>query len=796
MKMRIVMSGVLLAALFVTGPATAQPVAERSGPDLRLLFLGDRGHHQPAQRFAQLYPVLRERRINLVYTEDVNELQAERLNQFHGLILYANIDELAPRHAQALLAYVAAGHAFVPLHCASYCFRNQDAVVDLIGAQFQRHGTGVFRVRPSDEARTHPVMQQYDGFESWDETYVHTRHNPKDRIVLEYRDEGGRPEPWTWVRTHGQGRVFYTAWGHDERTWSHPGFQNLIERGIRWACGDNVARTPPYSDRPALTSLPADAPPFQYVEADVPFYPPGQRWGTVDTGKRRMQLPVSPSESLQHMVTPAGFRVELFASEPMLGGKPLTMSWDERGRLWVCEAIDYPNELHSPGAGRDRIRILEDSDGDGRADTSTVFAERLSIPTAITFYRSGAIVQDGRETVYLRDQDGDGRADLRKVLITGWALGDTHGGVSNFQYGLDNWFYAMQGYNASEPVYDDGRRKAVGFRMGFFRFRMEGEGEQAVVKDLEFLRSTNNNTWGLGISEAGLIFGSTANNNPSEFLPIPNRYYEAVRGWSSSVLTGIADSNQFEPLDPSRVRQVDQHGGFTAAAGHALYTARRYPREYWNRTAFVTEPTGHLIATFVLRPDGAGFRSKNSWNLLASNDEWTAPIMAEVGPDGNVWFIDWYNYIVQHNPTPAGYKTGRGNAYESELRDKKHGRIYRVVWTGPDAAADPRVSPYQLDRANPAELVRLLSSDNFFWRRQAQRLLVEQQATGAVDSLIELAGDSSIDAVGLNPGVIHALWTLAGLRQLESPLPAVRDVVRRNLKHGSAAVRRNAVLVL
>ena len=110
------------------------------------------------------------------------------------------------------------------------------------------------------------------------------------------------------------------------------------------------------------------------------------------------------------------------------------------------------------GQGRDRIRICEDTDGDGRADKFTVFAEKLSIPTAIAFYRGGALVQDGGETIYLKDTDGDDMADLRKTLVTGWGMRDTHGEVSNFRYGLDNWYYAMQGYNDSPPVLTDGRQ--------------------------------------------------------------------------------------------------------------------------------------------------------------------------------------------------------------------------------------------------------------------------------------------------------------------------------------------------
>ncbi len=388
-----------------------------------------------------------------------------------------------------------------------------------------------------------------------------------------------------------------------------------------------------------------------------------------------MQKPLSPAESLKHLVVPQGFHVELFASEPDLGGKPIAMNWDERGRLWVAETYDYPNELQPPGEGRDRIRICEDTDDDGRADKFTVFAEQLSIPTAITFHRGGAIIQDSTRTLYLKDTDGDDVADEQRVLFTNWNQGDTHGGVSNFQYGLDNWVWAMQGYNDSKPRYDlaHGGQQHRGFRNGFFRFRPDGS-------DIEFIRSTNNNTWGLGISEEGLVFGSTANRNPSVFMPIANRYYERVRGWAASLQLGtIADTHLFAPIT-DRVRQVDHHGGYTAGAGHALYTARSYPEPYWNRTAFVAGPTGHLVGTFVLSPDGSGFRATSPCNLLASDDEWTAPILAEVGPDGSVWVIDWYNYIVQHNPTPQGFQTGKGNAYETDLRDKKHGRIYRVVY--------------------------------------------------------------------------------------------------------------------
>ena len=759
------------------------------GRDLQVLFLGDNGPHQPSKRFAVFQPALAERGIALTYTEDVSKLELENLKRFDALVLYANIDRIDPQHADALLRYVEEGGGFVPLHCATFCFRNSREMVALMGAQFQRHGTGVFRTQIAE--RDHPVMNGFNGFESWDETYVHHMHNEKDRTVLAYRVDSEGREPWTWVRTQGNGRVFYTAWGHDLRTWRNPGFHNLVERGIRWAAKDDPGQVPEFQGAgaarfpvPEMTPLPSDAKPLEYVDVgrQIPNYPQAERWGVQDEPLSQMQKPLSPEESMKHMVVPQGFHVELFAAEPDIGGKPICMAWDERGRLWVAESYDYPNELQPPGKGRDRIRILEDSDGDGRADKFTVFAEDLSIPTSMTFHRGGAIVQNGGQTLYLKDLDGDDQADQRDVLFTGWGIVDTHGGVSNFRYGLDNWIWAMQGYNESRPVVR-GEPLEYSFRQGFFRFRPDGS-------EIEFLRSTNNNTWGLGLSEEGLVFGSTANRNPSVFMPIANRYYERVAGWTRSLTLGsIADTHLFRPIT-DRVRQVDQHGGYTAGAGHALYTARAYPQEYWNRTAFVNGPTGHLVGVFVLARDGAGYTSSNPFNLLASNDEWTAPIMAEVGPDGHVWVIDWYNFIVQHNPTPKGFTTGKGMAYETSLRDKKHGRIYRVVY------GDEKPTPFSLADASPDELVDALSHPTMLWRSHAQRLLVERGKDDVVRRLVEVAGDDSVDEIGLNVGVIHALWTLHGLGHLDGRNDEATAAALAALQHKSPGVRRNAIQVM
>jgi putative membrane-bound dehydrogenase-like protein len=763
--------GFVLTAIGV-GPASAA-----ESPRVKILFLGDNGHHTPAQRFAQLAPVMKERGIDLTYTDKMSDVNSSTLGAYDGLMIYSNETKISPEQEKAMVDYVTAGHGLIPIHCASACFNSSAKYVAMVGAIFKSHKTGTFTTQIVDPA--HPIMAGFKGFETWDETYVHDKV-AKDIHLLQTRKEGNRDEPWTWVRTQGKGRVFYTAYGHDERTWGNAGFVDLIERGTRWTTRRDALAA---LDHPKMVGPSADVKPFEYVTADgIPFYDPTGRGPKAGGGKwNQMQKPLDPAESVKHMQLPEGFEAKLFVSEPDVI-KPITMAWDERGRLWVVESVDYPNRVTEPGKGSDRIKICEDTDGDGKADKFTIFAEGLNIPFSITFWNGGIIVPERKSTWFLKDTDGDGKADVKKELFTGWYPRglDTHAGPSNLRYGLDNWIWGMVGYGSFAGEVGG---KPLRFSQGFYRFKPDGS-------EMEFVRSTSNNTWGIGFSDEGIVFGSTANGCPSVYMPIANRYYESVRGWAPEVLRMISDGYKFNSIT-EKVRQVDWHGGYTAAAGHALYTARAYPKEYWNRTAFVAEPTGHIVGAFILDREGADFKSHNSFNLLASNDEWCAPIMAEVGPDGFVWVIDWYNYIVQHNPTPTGYKTGEGGAYVTPRRDKEHGRIYRITYSGAKT-----YKPIDLSKATPQELVSTLANDNQFWRKHAQRLLVERQNKDVTADLIKLVNDQSVDEIGLNVGAIHALWTLHGLKALDGSDPAALAAAVAALKHSSAGVRRNAVQVL
>ena len=283
--------------------------------------------------------------------------------------------------------------------------------------------------------------------------------------------------------------------------------------------------------------------------------------------------------------------------------------------------------------------IGEDVDGDGKADKFTIFADKLNIPTSIVFANGGLVVSMAPYFLFLKDTDGDDRADVREIIMKGWDKNDTHFGPSNLQYGFNNKIWGVVG-SGFTGLSKDG--KEYNFRTGVYNLNPDGTG-------LNFLGNTSNNTWGLGITEENNVFISTANNTHSAYYSMPasllQRNLLGSKIQSVQKIDGHYDSDSLTP----NLRQVDVVGGFTSAAGHHFYTARDFPKSYWNRIAFVCEPTVRLIHNAIISPNGSGFSENDGWNLLASSDEWVGPVQAEVGPDGAVWVADWYNFIIQHN---------------------------------------------------------------------------------------------------------------------------------------------------
>lgn len=735
---------------------------------LEILFLGHTtNRHHNSERLADIF--LKEYfkdGINITFTMSPDDLNEENLSHYDGLILYANHDSISPAQEKALIDFVSNGKGFIPLHCASFCFRNSPEVVEMIGGQFKSHTYDSFPAVIIDSM--HPVMRGIHSFITKDETYVHHKISKKIHVLSE-RVEGDHHEPFTWVKPYREGRVFYTAYGHDENTFTNQSFLDLVRNGIFWAVGEK-----------ALANLKA----FKianptYFEGMVPNYE--HRKPTP-----KVQAALTPDESMSLMQVPVGFDLQLFASEPDVIN-PIYINWDEKGRLWVIETVDYPNEVKSDDIGDDRIKILEDTDGDGKADKSTIFADRLNIPTSFVFTKGGIILSQSPSFLFLKDTTGDDKADIRKEILPGWGKNDTHAQASNLRYGLDNKIWGVVGYSG----FNNGKKgkDSLAFGNGVYRFDPDGS-------KLEHISTTSNNTWGLGFSEEFDVFISTANNTHTAFLGMPKRYFDKVKINETGVEK--LDAHYAMHVATKNLRQVDVHGGYTAAAGHSLYTARSFPKEYWNRIAFVTEPTGRLIHRNILQQSGSGFKENgDGWNMLVSADEWAGPIQAEVGPDGALWITDWYDFIIQHNPTPTitssevNAQNGKGNAYINPLRDHERGRIYRLAYKKNDQKNVTR-----LDAKNNAGLLQALASDNMFWRTTAQRLLVEKRDKSVLPALYKLVDNNQLDGAGINAAAIHALWTIHGLNAMNTNNPLALATATKALLHKAAGVRKAAIEVL
>ena len=227
----------LLAFAFALVVATSHAADSRP---IRVLFLGHESeHHNSAAYVPILANAMGREAIYFDYmTDPAIALTAETLGHYDAVLLYANHDKITPEEFKALNDFVESGHGFVPVHCASACFVNEPKFVAMVGGRFKSHKTGVFKATILN--KTHPVMQGVEEWETWDETYVHGNINEVSRTLLMERVEGEHHEPWTWVREQGKGRVFYTASGHDERTWGDPNFITMLHNAILWTVGDKV----------------------------------------------------------------------------------------------------------------------------------------------------------------------------------------------------------------------------------------------------------------------------------------------------------------------------------------------------------------------------------------------------------------------------------------------------------------------------------------------------------------------------------------------------------------------------
>ncbi|WP_435010603.1 PVC-type heme-binding CxxCH protein [Tundrisphaera lichenicola] len=430
---------------------------------------------------------------------------------------------------------------------------------------------------------------------------------------------------------------------------------------------------------------------------------------------------LSPEEAIRKMKVPEGFQVELVASEPDIVN-PVAMIFDERGRVWITESLEYPRK--SAGPGRDRVKILEDSDGDGKADKFTIFADGLNIPSGIAVGAGGVWVANAPDILFMKDTDGDGKADTREVVVTGFGRFDTHELPNSLTWGPDGYLYGWNG--VFNPASIDYRGKHYEFTCAVFRIDPK-------TRDFEVFCEGTSNPWGITWDKEGSAFASACVIDHLWHLTETGYYHR--------------QGGPYPPFTWKLESIVDHKHQKAAYCGITYFDSDAYPAEYREKL-FMGNIHGNGVNVDRLERNGSTYRGKTDPDFLVADDAWFMPVVQKVGPDGSLYVLDWYD---------------RYHCYQDANRDpngidRLKGRLYRVRYR-----ETPRAPEFDLARETNDQLIDRLGSPNIYYREVAQRLLRERNSAATRPRLEKLA----IDPEAPEKTRLHALWALIGTGQLD-----------------------------
>lgn len=406
---------------------------------------------------------------------------------------------------------------------------------------------------------------------------------------------------------------------------------------------------------------------------------------------------LKPDEAIKKMTVPPGFSVELVAAEPDLVN-PTAMTFDEQGRIWVCESLEYPRS--SPGVGKDRIKVLEDTDGDGRVDKTTIFAEGLNIPCAIAVGHGGVWVSNSPDILFFKIGPDLKAVGKPEVIVTGFGRADTHELPNSFIWGPDGWLYGLNGvFNPSKIKQGD---REWEFTCAMYRIHPK-------TREFQVFCEGTSNPWGIAFNTEGSAFVSACVIDHLWHL-VETGYYHRQGG----------------PYPPFtwKIESIVKHKHQKAAyCGLCYFDSDAYPEEYRDKL-YMGNIHGGCINSDELTRDGSTYFGKIRPDFLTANDAWFMPVSQKVGPDGCIYVLDWYD---------------RYHCYQDARRDpagidRLNGRIYRVRYKD-----TPRAAKFDLAKESDEQLIARLGSANVFYRETAQRVLIERANPGtsaALEALI------------------------------------------------------------
>ena len=450
-------------------------------------------------------------------------------------------------------------------------------------------------------------------------------------------------------------------------------------------------------------------------------WPPGG--GAAAAAQADPGAPPDPEIERKSFQVSDGFEVNLFAADPMLA-KPIQMNWDAQGRLWVVSSSLYP--MIKPGEkANDKVIILEDTKGEGKADKVTVFADGLLIPTGIEIGNGGAYVANSTEIIFLKDTDGDGKADLRKTILSGFGTEDTHHIIHTFRWGEEGYLYFNQSIYIHSHVETPWGTKRLGGG-GIWRFRPS-------TMEFEVYCKGMCNPWGHHVDYYGQHFGTDGAGGDGIHYLIPGFTYPMFPGGGKS----------FPGLNP----------GSPKYAGMEVLSGRHLPDD-WQGNIITNDFRAHRTVRFAISDDGSGFASKLMPDFIKTTDKAYRPIDVKMGPDGAIYIADWYNPIINH---------GEVDFYDSR-RDRTHGRIWRVTAKGRPLVERPKLVGVPIK-----ELLENLKAPEGWTRHFTKRVLADMDPKEVVPVLADWVKGLPADAAN-DHHRLEALWTYQTLDVVEPAL--------------------------
>ncbi len=457
---------------------------------------------------------------------------------------------------------------------------------------------------------------------------------------------------------------------------------------------------------------------------------------------------LSADQAAKAMKLPEGFQVVVGAAEPDVK-QPIAMAIDDRGRVWIAEAYEYPRRAEE-GKGRDRILIFEDTDGNGTLDKRKVFAEGLNLVSGMEVGFGGVWVGAAPYLLFIADANGDDVADgPPTVLLDGWGYQDTHETLNTFIWGSDGWLYGCHGVfthsRVGKPGTADTDRQGV--NAAIWRYH-------PTRHTFEVFAQGTSNPWGVDFNDRGQAF-LTSCVIPHLYHIIQGARYERQGGlhfnpYTYDDIKTIADHRHYVGATPhSGNGRSDEAGGGHAHAGAMIYLGGAWPEQYRDRI-FMNNIHGQRLNVDVLKPNGSGYIGSHSPDFLLTGDKASQILNLRYGPDGQAWMIDWYDMQACHLTDPGKH-------------DRTNGRIYKIVHG--ELAKFRTVS---LGTATDMELVKHTLNRNDWYVRHSRRVLQERSAVGkvsdeAVASLKKMAKEEADETRRL-----RAAWALAAMERLDA----------------------------